>query len=73
MSELHLKVTIGNAELTLEGEAKMVFDLFYDIREKGFGSIEKLAKISSKHEKKDEACVCEEIKDKSLKAKMKRK
>ncbi len=41
MSELQLKITMGNIDINLQGEGELVYKIFKELREEGLGSLQK--------------------------------
>lgn len=41
MSELQLKITMGNIDINLQGEGEIVYKIFKELREEGLGSLQK--------------------------------
>ena len=41
MSELQLKITMGDIDINLQGEGELVYKIFKELREEGLGSLQK--------------------------------
>ena len=53
MSEIGLKIQIGDTNIELNGDAEIVKNIFNDIRENGLGKIVELEKITNTHNEQE--------------------
>ncbi len=53
MSEIGLKIQIGDTNIELNGDAEIVKDIFNDIRKNGLGKIVELEKITNTHNEQE--------------------